>query len=321
MTTVGTGKYTYRLIQDWPKLPPSQSLSTTSSVATDSQDRVYVFQRGEPPVWVFDREGSYLNTWGHGSFIRPHGCYIQDDVIYLTDTDDSVAMRYTLDGRLLQIIGKRGQHSDSGTDVYGDLVPRAAPPFNHPTGLVPSPSGDLYAADGEKNCRVHRFTSDGKLVSSWGEPGKMEPNQFHLVHGIVVDGEGRVYVCDRENARVQVFDSEGNVVSVWTDLRPPTDIAMDSEGAFYVSQFGFNTTHRYEGYPPPTGSGSALKDEQGRRTVRPDGPPRISIFDRDGNVLASWESRKAHGLWVDAHGDIYTAVEDEKSVDKYMRVS
>ena len=149
----------------------------------------------------------------------------------------------------------------------------------------------------------------------------MAPNQFHLPHGILVGPDGRVYVCDRENARVQVFDSQGNVVSTWTDLRCPTDIAMDSKGAFYVSQFAFNVTHRYEGYPPPTGSGSALKDEQGRRTVRHDAPPQISILDADGVVLASWESRKAHGLWVDRHGDIYTAVEDEKSVDKYVRVT
>ena len=291
MTTVGTGKYSYRLEQDWAKLPPGEEFGTVSAVATDSQDRVYVFQRKDPPVVVFDREGNFLSSWGNGNFENPHGIFIADDIIYLTDREGSVAMKYTLEGQPLQIIGTRGAYSDTGSQVSGEVVPRSAGPFNFLTEMVPSPSGDLYISDGYRNARVHRFTSDGTLINSWGEPGKSGPNQMHLPHSLIVGDDGRVYVCDRENSRIQVFDEEGQFITMWTDMQRPLDISMDTEGVFYISE-------------------------------RPedDKPPQISVLDREGKVLARWPSRSAHGSWVDAHGDIYLALTSEKSVDKYVRL-
>jgi hypothetical protein len=205
MATVGTGKYRYELIENWAKLPPGETFGNTSAVATDSRDRVYVFQRKDPPVMIFDRDGTYLSCWGIGAFADPHGIFIEDDVVYVTDRSDSVCLIYTLDGKPLQVIGKRGEHSDTGGERPGDLVPRAAGPFNYPTELVPAPSGDLYVSDGYRNARVHRFTGDGRLLMSWGEPGKTAPNQFHLPHSLVVDEDGIIYLCDRENSRIQVF--------------------------------------------------------------------------------------------------------------------
>ena len=319
MVTVGTGNYTYSLIQDWAKLPDGKGFDTVSALATDSQDLLYVFQRGSTPVLIFDQEGNYINSWETDLFNRPHGICIDDDIVYLTDSDDSVAFKFTLDGTLLQSFGNRGVHSDTGTEEYGALVPRAAGPFNHPTKMVPAPTGDLYISDGERNSRVHRFSADGKLVASWGEPGKDGPNQFHMPHSIAVDQHGLVYVCDRENSCVQIFAADGQFISIWNNLRPPSDIVVDQYGVLYVSQFAFNVTHRYPDWPAPAGSGSALKDAAGRRTIRPDAPPRISLLDTGGQVLAEWESRKAHGLCVDSRGDIYPALEDDRSVDKYVR--
>ena len=225
MTTVGAGRFTYQLIQDWAKLPPGETLGVVSAVATDSQDNVYVYQRQEPPVVVFDRQGTYLSSWGVSAITDPHGFYIADDIVYLTDRQDSVVLTFTLGGKPLQIIGKRGVHSDTGCERPGDLVPRAAGPFNYPTELVPAPSGELYVSDGYRNARVHRFASDGHLIASWGEPGKTAPNQFHLPHSLLVGKDGRVYVCDRENSRVQVFSGEGRYLAMWTDIHRPTDIA------------------------------------------------------------------------------------------------
>ena len=124
MTTVGAGKYTYNYIQDWAKLPQGQSFHTVSAVATDSQDRVYAFQRGEPPVLVFDREGKYLSSWGNGNFVNPHGIFIKDDIVYVTDREGSMAMKYTLDGKPLQLIGTLGEYSDTGCEVAGEVAPR-----------------------------------------------------------------------------------------------------------------------------------------------------------------------------------------------------
>ena len=319
MTIVGAGKYTYRLVQDWARAPDGQALGPVSAVATDSQDRVYASQLQDPLVMVFDREGNYLSSWGLGVVVDPHGLYIAGDAVFIADRGDSVCLKFTLDGRPLQIMGNRGVHSDTGTEEYGGLVVRAAGPFNHPTEVVPAPSGDLYVSDGERNCRVHRFSSEGRLIASWGEPGKAGPGQFHMPHGILVGQDGRVYVCDRENSRIQVFSPEGDYLAMWTDIQPPTDIHVDADGIFYVSQLAFNAVDRYPGWPSPVGIGSAVTDSAGRRTIRPGAPPKVSVLDREGKVLARWESRSAHGMCVDSRGDIYVGLQDARSVDKYVR--
>ena len=137
---------------------------------------------------------------------------------------------------------------------------------------------------------MHRFSSDGHLISSWGEPGKTGPNRFHLPHSILVGQDGQVYVCDRENSRVQIFSADGQYIAMWTDMRRPLDIAVDRDGVFYISQ----------------------RPEDGV-------PPQVSVLDHTGAVLARWDSRSAHGLWVDSRGDIYLALTGDMSVAKYVR--
>ena len=204
MASVGSGPYTYDVEETFGRLPHGQSFGPVSDVAVDSQDRVYVFQRQDPIILIFDREGNYLDGWGTG-FEFAHGLYISpDDVVYLTDRDTHQAFKYTPDGKPLLTLGIRGQFSDTGCTQDGALVPRAAGPFNKPTKLVPAPSGDLYVSDGYRNSRVHRFTANGELISSWGTPGKSAPGEFHLPHSVWVDTQGLVYVCDRENSRVQI---------------------------------------------------------------------------------------------------------------------
>ena len=291
MATVGSGKYTYELIQDWPKLPEGESLGIVSAVATDSQDRVYVFQRQDPPVMIFDPDGNYLSWWGIGAITDPHGITISDDIVYITDRSDQVAVKFTLDGKPLQVIGNRGVHSDTGCERPGDLVPRAAGPFNYPTEMVPSPSGDLYISDGYRNSRVHRFTKDGQLIGSWGQPGKTEPAHFHLPHSVLVDPDGKVYVCDRANRRVQIFSPDGEYITSWTEgMGGPDDISLDQDGVFYVAE----------------------QEVDG-------GSPYVSLWQADGTLITRWEIRHAHGLWVDSKGDIYLGLTTNHSVDKYVR--
>ena len=214
--------------------------------------------------------------------------YLADDIIYVTDRNSSVCIMYTLEGRPIQMLGRHGVHSDTGCENPGDLCPRAAGPFNYPSEMVPSPSGDLYVSDGYRNARIHRFTADGQLKASWGQPGKTEPGHFHLPHSILVDDTSTVFVCDRENHRIQVFDGDGEFQTIWTDIQRPMDISEGKDGLLYVSE------------------GS-----------RDDSPSRVSVLDKQGNVLGRFNARGGHGSWVDAHGDIYVGT--PTSVDKYVR--
>ena len=199
MVTVGATKYTYEVIESWGVLPEGWTFGNVGTVAVDSQDRVYAFQRKDPPMLVFDREGNFLNSWGNGAMVMAHGLYIgPDDMVYLTDTGDHVTMKYTLDGKPLLILGNRGQPSDTGCEEAGGKVLRPGGPFNMPAQMVSSPSGELYVADGYRNCRIHRFTSQGRLIASWGNPGKVAPGEFHAPHCVWVDKEGTVFVCDRD---------------------------------------------------------------------------------------------------------------------------
>ena len=291
MTTIGAEKLTFELVQDFPKLPDGETFDIVSTVATDSQDRLYVFQRKDPPVVVFDRDGNYLDAWGHGAFNSPHGMSVSDDVLYMTDRDDSVAVAYTLEGRPLLVLGERGVHSDTGCEVAGDPVPRAAGPFNYPTEMVKGPSGSIYVSDGYRNSRIHKFTAEGELVKSWGTPGSSEPGEFHLPHSLMVDSEERVYVCDRTNRRIQIFDSEGEFITIWTGMGGPNDIAQGPDGLFYICE----------------------QEADGN-------PPRVTVRDGDGEALTHWDVRHAHGIWVDSRGDVYLGLTTSQSVDKYVRV-
>ena len=288
---VGSNGYTYELVEGFAKLPEGEAFGLISRLTTDSQGRLYVFQRKDPPVVVFDSNGKFLRSWGSEQFKRPHGFRIVDDVVYLTDQVDNVAMVYTLEGKLLKQLGTRGQHSDTGCEDWHNLPLRAAGPFNHPTEMMPGPSGDLYVTDGYRNSRVHRFTRDGELIQSWGQPGKAAPGEFHLPHTIAIAPDGTLYVSDRANARIQIFTPDGKFIGMWTGMGGPNDMALDDNGTFYLL-------------------------EQATATSK----PSVSVRDGKGAVLTRWEMPHAHGMGIDRTGNIYVGRTKELRVDKYLRV-
>ena len=144
-------------------------------------------------------------------------------------------------------------------------------------------------ADGYRNSRVHRFTDEGELIQSWGVPGKENPNEFHLPHSLIIDGD-RIIVCDRENHRIQLFSLDGEFIEFWNDIQRPMDISRDPDGNFLVSEGSVG-----------------------------DASSRISLLDKSGGVLARFDCRgSGHGSWIDAHGDIYLAGVPG-AIDKYVR--
>ena len=288
MTQVGA-KYTYERIPDFFKLPTGQTIGVVSRVATDARDRVYVFQRKDPPVLVFERDGTYVGAWGSGAVCDPHGLKIVDDIAYTTDRGDSVAKTFTLEGKELLALGTPGVHSDTGCTGAPWLAPRAAGPFNHPTEMIAHPNGDLYVTDGYRNARVHRFTRDGKLLDSWGAPGKAA-GEFHLPHSIAIDYDGLLYVADRANRRIQIFSPDGEFRGQWTGMGGPNDITRAQDGTFVIAE----------------------QEADGN-------PAYVCVRDAKGAVLAKLESRHVHGVGVDSRGDIYAGLTVDRSVDKFVR--
>ena len=284
----GAGKYTYELVDGWAKCPEGFSFFDVPGLSVDSQDRVYVLSRSAHPVAVFDCEGNLLTWWGEGFFKRTHGtCVGPDGSVYCTDDKDHTVSKFTLEGKLLLTLGNKDQPSDTGYvqesyDFFWGLttIKRGGPPFNRPTGIALSPSGEIYVSDGYGNARVHKFSPDGTLLFSWGEPG-YAPGQFRLPHSVWVDKQGRVWVPDRENSRIQIFNAQGEFLSQWEDLIRPTDICIDDEGIVYISELCL----------------------------------RVSIFTNDGRLLARWggggKGRETtlfiapHAIAVDSRGDLY----------------
>ncbi len=191
----------------------------------------------------------------------PHGLKIVDDVVYTTDRSDSVAKSFTLDGKPLLELGERGVHSDTGCVGSPWLALRAAGPFNHPTEMMAHPNGDIYVTDGYRNSRVHRFTRDGRLVKSWGTPGKAE-GQFHLPHSIAFDNDGKLYVADRSNKRVQIFSADGDFLGMWTGMGGPNDITRGKDGNFLHCRTGRRRQARL-----------CLRPRRERKCARPHGEP------------------------------------------------
>ena len=235
MVSVGSGDYAYDVVADWGKLPDGFEWGLLGAVAVDADDRVYVFSRGDHPLMVFERDGTYLHTIGEGVFRDGHGmCFDADGNILLVDRGPHVVMKFSPDGQKLMELGQRDEPSDTGYTDENRTVLRPAGPFNFPTDVSCSPSGDFYVSDGDRNARVHKFSADGRLLFSWGGPGE-GPGEFRDVHS-VWEAKGRVYVADRENHRIQVFSPEGEFIDMWTGFVQPADIYVDENDVMYVAE-------------------------------------------------------------------------------------
>ena len=234
----GSGALRFELVEGWEQLPKGWQHVDVAGVCTDSGGNVHLYCRGDHPVITYDRDGTFLGSWGEGKFgYRTHGMFMTaDDQMFLVDDDGNSVGRYDLDGTFRQQIGPLGPRSDTGYDGSDvNSVQYGGPPFNRPTNLAVAPSGDLYVSDGYGNSRVHHFGADGELIHSWGEPGS-RPGEFRLPHSAWVHTDGRVFVADRQNDRIQIFSSTGEFLTEWLDVQRPQDIFIDSNGLVYVGE-------------------------------------------------------------------------------------
>lgn len=294
--SVGDGKFGYEVAEGWGELPDSYEWGQIGAVSVDSLDRVHLFTRTNHPVMTFDRDGKFLSTWGEDVFGDAHGMYIDsNDNLFAVDRAGNKAMKFTKDRKIVFELGNNGQASDTGYTADHKEVLRAAGPFNSPTDVALSDNGDFYISDGYGNCRIHKYSANGEFMFSWGEPGT-GPGQFNLVHS-VWEADGKVYVADRQNHRIQIFTPDGKYLDEWGGFLQPCDLYVDNDNIMYVAEL----------------------------------QARVTILDLNGTVLARIgdpEYRRPepgkfigpHGVWVDRHGDLYVSeVLMGQRIQKFIR--
>lgn len=285
----GSGKYTYEVIEGWGKLPEGWKWGWIPAVACDSQDRVFVYSRSEHPLVIFDREGNFLDSWGEDVIKDAHGIWIDaEDNVYCTERETHCVFKFNRHGELTLTLGTPGQPAE-----------KDGAPFRLPTDLAIASTGELFVSDGYGNARVHKYSPEGELLLSWGERGS-GPGQFELSHCVRVDKHDRVWVCDRTNDRIQIFDTDGNYLTEWTGLLKPDTIYFDpKDEVVYIAEL-----------------------EQ-----------QVSIYTLDGELITKWGgARKSdkpgefvacpHGIWADSRGDLYVGeVQADGRLQKFARVS
>ena len=270
----------YRRVDGWAQLPPGYHWGTMSAVAIDAVGRVYGFQRDDPTskVIVFDAHGRYLKTWGEGAFPYAHGMRaLRDGAIWTTDRQAQLVIKFDVDGRQLFSLGRKG--------VAGTMESTDA--FNGASDVAMAANGDLFVSDGEgQNTRVVKFSKDGRFLKAWGTKGS-GPGQLQGPHAIFIDATGRVWVGDRGNKRLQIFDQDGKYLDQLTQFGTPASLFIQGEMLYVAS-------------PAPEN--------------------KVTIGRVDGTVLETINGLDApHGIAVDATGAIYVAQSGGKSILKFVK--
>ncbi len=300
----------YRVVHGWPVLPEGEVLGSVGGVGVNSKGDVFVFHRAgrtwpksnqldltpiaRPTIDVFDgHTGVLIRRWGENLFAMPHGLTVDaHDTVWLTDVALQQVYHYSADGRLLLTLGERG--------VAGD----DAAHFNRPTAVAVAKDGSFYVSDGYLNTRVMKFSADGKFLFQWGTRGS-GPGQFDLPHWVALDSAGHVYVADRTNSRVQVFDAGGRYLAEWKGaaIGRPYGVAVDRRGQVYVADGGDQPD------APPDRSAWVLISTEGAT---------ISRFGRFGNYDGQFEM--AHSIAVGNDGTVYVGDITGARVQKFERV-
>lgn len=297
----------YHVVHGWPQLPENSMLDEVSAVAVDSESNIFVLQRGGrkwpdndildktlievPTIYIFDgRTGNLLKKWGEKLFALPHSLTIDSkDNIWVADVALHQVFKFSHDGKLLLTLGESG--------VPGDDVSH----FNRPSDVAVAPDGSFYVSDGYGNSRVLKFSADGKFLFQWGKKGK-GAGEFDLPHAIALDTKGNVYVADRQNKRIQVFDDKGKYIAEWNGppFVQPQNIKIAGDGTAFIVDTGSDQ--------PPDRCG-------------------LWILNKDGSVIEHvGRYGNYDGQFLDPHwvalgksGEVYVADFTGKRVQKFIR--
>ena len=300
----------YRVVEGWAKLPEGRTWGSTAAVDVDANDHIWVAERCGAnscadsklaPILEFDPSGKLVKSFGAGLFVFPHGISVdKEGNVWVTDGlgkdgKGHQVFKFSRDGKILLTLGKAGVTGD-GPDT-----------FNAPSDVIVAPNGDIFVADGhgrETNARIVRFSKDGKFIKAWGKKG-IAPGEFDTPHGLAFDSKGRLFVADRNNNRIQIFDQEGNFIEQWTQFSRPSGIFIDAKDNIYVADSESNSVRPHPGWKRGIRIGNIS-----------DGFVTAFIPDPVENTMGT---SAAEGVAADSQGNVYGAEVGPKGLKKYLK--
>jgi DNA-binding beta-propeller fold protein YncE len=316
----------YREVEGWAKLPDGRTMGAVGKVVVDPDgEHIWAVIRcdataperfgdecldsGLDPILKFNQDGEVVQSFGGGMFIWPHGLDVdKDGNVWVTDAvresripdgDERghIVVKFSPEGEVLEIMGTPGQPGD------GDYE------FNGPADVVIADNGDIFIADGhwgDGNNRVMKYSSEGTFIKSWGKGG-YGPGEFQTLHGLGIDQQGRIFVADRGNSRLQLFDQEGEFIAYWTQFGRPSGVAFDKRGNIFVSDSESDNVDN-PGWEMGIRIGEAELGWVHYFIPVPTGDPRVR------------RTNGAEFVAVDKYGNIYGGEPGPRALRKYVRV-
>ncbi|HEX5102747.1 MAG TPA: peptidyl-alpha-hydroxyglycine alpha-amidating lyase family protein [Pirellulaceae bacterium] len=296
----------YVVDPNWPEKPAEYEWAAMPGMAVDAQDNIWTFNRGQPPVQVYRPNGKLVRAWGDDTIGSAHHLKIdRNGNIWIADIGLHVVRKFSPGGEILLTIGTPGKRGADQTHLHA------------PTDMAISPAGDVFVSDGYGNNRIVHFDAKGKYVKEWGQMG-VGPTDFSLPHAIAMDSQGKLYVADRNNVRVLVYDQAGKLLDTWADVICPWGFCMTAKDELWVcgsSPMPWREDPDYPGAPvscPP-------KDQV------------VMKFNTLGRLLQLWTVPKgedgkeqpgdlnwAHCVAVDSQGNLYLGDIIGKRAQKFV---
>ncbi len=269
----------YVFVPDAITLPAGSKMGAAAAVAFDARGHLYVLTRGAQAFFEFDENGAFVRSFGDAMFTRSHGLKIdREGNLWATDVGAHTVMKLNPAGQVLLTLGTKGEAGE-WNEAAGSRK------LNQPNDIAIAPNGDVFVAQGHTpgpkgDARVLKFDKDGRFIKSWGGKGK-EPGQFDVAHGIAIDSKGLLWVMDRENQRIQVFDANGTFVREQKYKGLPCSVAFGRDDVFMVNGF----------------AGQLLRLDLSGKVLAAVGKPGT----------APGEFGEAHFIAISPRGDVYVA--------------
>ena len=292
----------------WPDRPPAIPLGAVPGIAIDTNDNVWVYTRTNPAIQVYAPNGHYLFGWrAMRTNSAAHSIkFDRAGNLWLVDVGLHVVRQLTTAGQPLLTLGTEGEPGTDGNH------------FNKPTDVAIAPNGDIFVSDGYANSRVVHYDNKGKFINAWGTLGS-KPGEFSLVHAIAVDAKGRVFVADRNNVRIQVFDARGKLLDVWQNILVPWTFWLSPANELWAcgsSPMIWGADPKYPTAPlgcPPKDQLIVQFSPEGKVLQLLTFPKAADGFEKPGEL--TW----LHCLAFDSKGNLYLGDIIGRRIQKFVR--